>query len=342
MVRVAVAVGLCALALAGCAGDEPDPEPAAVGLAPHELNWVRRFAEWGDDFAQALGDARAAQDLALAGGDRGFALRALRPVRECARMLDRRLPEAPTERLRAEARTLDRTCGAYARFARAQSESLRGDPGLALARADQAGTQAGELLRSVYAGIGGLLRDNRVLPRRRGGRESRVDPRYSRLATDLAYEAVEVRCWAAHEWPDVMRERDAFSNGYLNVHETLGFAWPEDARAHLAPEVCESLDRFSLEGRGVATKELATAVVVLAHEIGHLRAQAAAEAEVECRAVQEARGLARRLGADAAEADALVRLYWRDVYPSNDALYHSTQCHPGGYLDLDPADPRWP
>jgi hypothetical protein len=80
----------------------------------------------------------------------------------------------------------------------------------------------------------------------------------------------------------------------------------------------------------------------LAHEVGHLRAPGATEAEVECRAVQEARGVARSLGASAAEADRLVRTYWRDVYPRIDSLYHSTQCHPGGYLDLDPANPRWP
>jgi hypothetical protein len=335
-----VAVALCALALAACGGDEP--EAAGPGLSADEVRWVRAFAAWGDDVGQAVGDARAAHEEALAGGDRGFAAQALRPVRDCAASLERAVPAAPTSRLRAARRLLVRTCGAYARFADAQAASLRGDPGGPLLRAEAAQTRAEELLLTVYQGVGSLLRDNRTLPRTRGGGESRVDPLYSRLGGELAYEHVEVRCWSEAEWPDVIRERSAFSNGYLNVHATLGFAWPDDRRAHLAPEICEALDRFSLERDGAGAEEVATAVVVLAHEVGHLRASSAAEAEVECRAIQEARGLARRLGADAAEADELVELYWKDVYPDTDALYHSTQCHPGGYLDLDPANPRWP
>jgi hypothetical protein len=237
---------------------------------------------------------------------------------------------------------LERTCGAYSRFADAHAASLRGAPGGPLLRAEAAEARAEELLLTVYQGVGSLLRDNRVLPRTRGGRESRVDPLYSRLGGELAYDRVEVRCWSEAEWPDVIRERSAFSNGYLNVHETLGFAWPDDRRAHLAPEICSALDRLSLEGAGAGTKEVATAVVVLAHEVAHLRAGRATEAEVECSAIQEARGLARRLGADAAEADELVDLYWEEVYPATDLLYHSPQCYSGGYLDLDPADPRWP
>jgi hypothetical protein len=340
MGRRVVAIALCALALAACGGDEP--EVAGAGLSAEEVRWVRAFAAWGDDIGQAVGDARAAHEEALAGGDRAFFTQALRPVRNCSSSLDGAVPAAPTARLRAARRLLERTCGAYARFADAQAASLRGDPGGPLLRAEAAQTRAEELLLTVYQGVGSLLRDNRTLPRARGGDRSRIDPLYSRLGGDLAYERVEVRCWSEDEWLDVIRERSAFSNGYLNVHATLGFAWPDDRRAHLAPEICAALDRLSLDGEGVGSEEVATAVVVLAHEVGHLRASSAAEAEVECRAMQEARGLARKLGADAAEADALVELYLKDVYPETDALYHSTQCHPGGYLDLDPASPRWP
>lgn len=332
---------LGALLLAGCGGGD-EPEEAAPGLTSDEVRWVRAFAAWGDDIAQAVGDARVAYEQVLAGGDQTFFVLALRPVRECADSLERAVPAAPTTRLRAAARLLERTCTAYERFARAQAESLRGDPGAALLRAESAETRADELLLTAYQGVGGLLRDNRALPVKRGGPGSRIDPLYSRLGRDLAYEPVEVRCWSKDEWPYVIRERRAFSNGYLNVHETLGFAWPDDRRAHLAPRICDALDAFSLDGETDDREALATALVVLAHEVGHLRANAAAEAEVECRAIQESRGLARQLGANAAEADELVDLYLREVLPESDSVYRSPDCRPGGYLDLDPADPEWP
>jgi hypothetical protein len=335
-----VAIVLGALLVAGCGGDEP--EEAAPGLTRDEVRWVRAFAAWGDDIAQAVGDARAAYEQVLAGGDQTFFVLAQRPVRECAESLERTVPEAPTTRLRAAARLLERTCTAYERFARAQAESLRGDPGAALLRAESAETRADELLLTAYQGVGGLLRDNRALPVARGGAGSRIDPLYSELGRDLAYEPVEVRCWSKDEWAYVIRERRAFSNGYLNVHETLGFAWPDDRRAHLAPRICAALDRFSVDDDAGDKRALATALVVLAHEIGHLRANAAAEAEVECRAIQEARGLARKLGADAALADELVDLYLREVLPEADSVYRTPECRPGGYLDLDPADPEWP
>jgi hypothetical protein len=130
------------------------------------------------------------------------------------------------------------------------------------------------------------------------------------------------------------------------VHETLGFAWPDDRRAHLSPRICADLDAMSLRRErpsgGAAQRRIATALVVLVHEIVHLRAESAAEAEVECRAIQEARAAAVSLGADADYAGELVELYWDEVYGENDPVYYSSECRAGGYLDLDTADPRWP
>lgn len=308
---------------------------------------MRAFAGWGEELGAAQTEAQEAHAQGvLGGGDPAGFVRALRLVRECADSLDRRLPEAPSGRLREVAALLVRACRSYGRYAEAQADTLRGDPGAALLRAQDAVADADELLLRVFARVGGLLRDNRPLPRTRGGDASRLDPLYSRIGSRIAYEPVEVRCWSESEWRDVIRERSAFSNGYLNVHETLGFAWPDDRRAHLAPRVCADLDRLSLRGDqpdgGTPQRRIATAVVVLVHEIVHLRAESAAEAEVECRAVQEARAAARALGADAAYAGELVGVYWRDVYPENDALYRSAECRPGGYLDSDPTDPAWP
>jgi hypothetical protein len=282
----------------------------------------------------------------LAGGDPAGFVRALRRLRECEDSLDRALPEPPSGRLREVAEMLAHACRDYSRYADAQADTLRGDPGAALLRAQDAVSNADELLLRVYARIGGLLRDNRPLPRRRGGDDSRVDPLYSGIGTRIAYERVEVRCWSQSEWRDVIRERSAFSNGFLDIHATLGFAWPDDRRAHLSPRVCTDLDALSVRGdrpsAGDAQRRIATAVVVLVHEVVHLRAESAPEEEVECRALQEARAAARALGADADYAGELVELYWREVYPENDSVYRSSYCRPGGYLDFDPADPRWP
>jgi hypothetical protein len=336
---------LLALVLAGCAGGAADTPTA--GLSRAELDWVRAFAGWGETLNNAQADAREAHEQGvLAGGDPAVFVQALRRLGACEASLDRDVPEPPSERLREVEEMLVSACRAYRRYADAQAATLRGNPGGALLRAAEAGADADELLLQVYARIGGLLRDNRALPRRRGGKGSRVDPLYSRIGTRIAYERVEVRCWSESEWRDVIRERSAFSNGYLNVHETLGFAWPEDRRAHLSPRICADLDALSLERErpsgGEAQRRIATALVVLVHEIVHLRAESAAEAEVECRAIQEARAAAQSLGADADYAGELVELYWDEVYGENDPVYYSSDCRAGGYLDLDPADPRWP
>jgi hypothetical protein len=340
-----VAATLIALTLAGCAGGSADVPDA--GLSRAELDWLGRFAAWGEELGDAQTDAQDAHEQGvLAGGDPTSFVQALRRLRACEDSLDRDVPDPPTERLREVADMLARACGSYRRYADAQAAALRGNPGAALLRAAQAGADADELLLRVYARLGGLLRDNRPLPRRRGGEDSRIDPLYSRIGTRIAYERVEVRCWSESEWRDVIRERSAFSNGYLNVHETLGFAWPEDRRAHLSPRICADLDGLSLRRErpsgGAAQRRIATAVVVLVHEIVHLRAESAAEGEVECRAIQEARGAAQSLGADADYAAELVELYWDEVYGENDRVYYDAECRPGGYLDLDPADPRWP
>ena len=308
---------------------------------------MRAFAGWGETLNSAQADARLAHEQSvLAGGDTTGFVRALRRLGACEDSLDRDVPEPPSERLREVEEMLVSACRAYRRYADAQTASLRGNPGAALLRAAEASADADELLLRGYARLGGLLRDNRALPRRRGGEGSRVDPLYSRLGTRIAYERVEVRCWSESEWRDVIRERSAFSNGYLNVHETLGFAWPEDRRAHLSPRICADLDALSVEGErpsgGDAQREIATALVVLVHEIIHLRAESAPEDEVECRAIQEARAAAASLGVDADYAGELVELYWDEVYGENDRVYFSEDCRAGGFLDLDPADPRWP
>jgi hypothetical protein len=57
--------------------------------------------------------------------------------------------------------------------------------------------------------------------------------------------------------------------------------------------------------------------------------------------VQRDAQLARTLGATAQQAVALARQYWREIYPQMPDAYRSTDCAPGGPLDLGLPDPPW-
>lgn len=86
------------------------------------------------------------------------------------------------------------------------------------------------------------------------------------------------------------------------------------------------------------------ALQTLAHESFHLWG-ARAEAKAECYGMQNIWFVASRLGASAAQAQALGAWYWRVLYPSRrtDApTYWSAECRNGGKLDLRPASALWP
>jgi hypothetical protein len=82
------------------------------------------------------------------------------------------------------------------------------------------------------------------------------------------------------------------------------------------------------------------AVHVLTHETMHM-AGSTDEAVTECRAMQRDAAMARRLGADPKDADALAVRYWREVYPRMSDNYRSPSCAPGGALDEHLPDPPW-
>jgi hypothetical protein len=76
-------------------------------------------------------------------------------------------------------------------------------------------------------------------------------------------------------------------------------------------------------------------VVVFAHEIGHTLI-GSNEAATECWAVQRAKTVARVLGASAATATEVGRVYLREHYPKLPPDYQSAECYDGGALDLAP------
>jgi hypothetical protein len=101
--------------------------------------------------------------------------------------------------------------------------------------------------------------------------------------------------------------------------------------AHIRRKLCRSLSRLTHD-RGAGGSDEAQAVKVLAHESFHLRG-VKNEAAAECYALQYVTPTARRLGASGANAQRFHELDVR-AYPLAPAKYRSSECRPGGALDL--------
>jgi hypothetical protein len=285
--------------------------------------------------------------LAILGGDDRLRARideALRPIRECSKSLREDVGEVPTQRFEAGYALIGRACKGFETSADAFERSLStDDPSAALQEIDAANTEAVDLVVRAGRLIEARLTANRPLPRLGGDSEvSRVEPRFSRIGSELAHKQVEVRCWSESEWPRVVGEWGA----YIGTYDIGAFAQPDTDRASLAPETCRALVDFAYERErpesGDALDEMAYAVGVLAHESEHLLSPAGSEAETECYGMQEIRRVARLLGADASYADRLARRYWFELYPSEPADYKSGECVNGRSLDANPQSSRWP
>lgn len=165
--------------------------------------------------------------------------------------------------------------------------------------------------------------------------QSRVEPVLGRVASSLAGRAVEVRCWSAADWPRVTA---------LDPVQTGGFADLSAGTVNLPPSVCGPLDvlAYSATHRFVsATWEQIAAVHVLAHEAAHLGEAGGSESRAECDAVQTTERAAYWLGVDASYARWMASLDWTHLYPRLPASYRTTDCRPGGPLDLHLAE-GWP
>jgi hypothetical protein len=96
-------------------------------------------------------------------------------------------------------------------------------------------------------------------------------------------------------------------------------------------DMCTKLRRVTRDAGAEGFAE-AQAVEVLAHESFHLRG-VKNEAAAECYAVQFVARVARKLGATTANAEELRRFALK-AYLRHPAQYVSSQCRPGGALDL--------
>ena len=88
-------------------------------------------------------------------------------------------------------------------------------------------------------------------------------------------------------------------------------------------------------------RETVMALDVLAHESWHLRG-VIDEAETECRSLQTIAWTAQRLGATAAQGDAMALAQYTGAYLELPEAYHSGACTAGGALDMRPGDERFP
>lgn len=174
--------------------------------------------------------------------------------------------------------------------------------------------------------------------------ESRVEPRFSAVATNLARRTVEVRCWSVTDWRRLDAEWRAYVgtglegwNGYVSKHARH--------RLHLHPSVCARLVALTYKGYRPRTRAgrvaLASALLTIAHEAQH-SAGISSEVVAECNGLQRIRPVARMLGATKDFAAVLARVAWLYVYPRQPAEQRSANCRNGGTLDINKRTAIWP
>jgi hypothetical protein len=316
---------------------------------PAELAWLEKLGSWDTRLLRGLQSAarvettpRLAQKLMKRDG-RTVVLhsRALEPAGSCAADLTTTVGAPPTARLHRAFDTFRLACKHLQRFHGAITLAINGqDSEIGKARTEGK-RAAGLLLAADQMLPPGEVRSLPVIAGDVG--QSRLEPRFGRVASALAGKQLEVRCWSGADWPRLIREESSYTDGKLGAN-TLGFAGIGGTRVNLGPAVCDGLVDLAYR-RARPTDEagqlmLAAAVVTLSHEPQH-SIGIALESAAECNAIQLANGTAIKLGASPAYAAALVRTYWRH-YEEELPAYRSSECRRGGKLDLGRADSIWP
>jgi hypothetical protein len=166
--------------------------------------------------------------------------------------------------------------------------------------------------------------------------KSRKDPRYARVAAEVAGTARSVFCWNTVDWSILQKAFDESAiGGYVD------YAKPKQIA--LAPSVCARLDGLAYrKPPALPTTKTAAAVLVFAREIEETRGYVNA-AQATCYALQMVPAASELLGASPAAGKRLGKLaakwYKRPNVPYG---AWSVQCHDGGTLDLDRRNKHWP
>lgn len=298
-----------------------------------ELRWLDRFARWEPALHRAANSVFASID----DGEPGEARSAAKPFARCAQELPVGTP--PSKRLTTFAKHIRATCASMHRAVRIATAAGAYGTGSRERRVDFELEQAGRGLTAAHGML--PLGARRRLPVR-GGRTavSRVEPHFSRAASEVAEAEAEVRCWSAADWRRLTSQATRLGHGGNDV---LGFVvGPGGSRIHLSPELCSALVLTVYgEPRGHAARVRAgEALLALAHEAQHA-AGVANEAKATCYALQTVTELAYALKLRKPLIERLVDRYWRQAsrLPPE---YRSSECRDGGKLDLTPNDDVWP
>lgn len=298
-----------------------------------ELRWLDRYARWEPVLYRTADHVFAVVE----DGGRRAARSAAKPFARCVRELP--MGPAPSTRLASFAKQIQRTCAAIQRAVRVATATGAYGTGSRDRRVDFELEQA---RRSLAAAHGMLpLGARRELPVR-GGRTavSRVEPHFTRAASEAGEVDVEVRCWAEADWRRLISQSIRLGHGGKDV---LGFVvGPGGSRIHLSPELCSALV-LTVYGAPRTDEEqvrAGEALLALAHEAQH-SAGVADEAKATCFALQTVTELAYALKLRKPLIERLVERYWRHANELP-RQYRSKQCRDGGKLDLSPGDDTWP
>jgi hypothetical protein len=244
----------------------------------------------------------------------------------------------PSTRLREVVQATADACERYEIAAAKLAESGREGPlppevYLGLQQIEQAD-------RALDRSIVGLSREIVPLPLLdRPARQSRIQIRYSYVASRLEAEQVTVRCYDGEDWRREVGQRGR------RPGRIAGFVESHSVSGNLAPAICRRLDDLTYRRRRPRDLEgrvfLAAAVATLAHEAQHA-VGIGKESRAECRGMQRIRAVARALGASPDYASGLAEAYWQYAYPVLPPPYRHPECGPGGKLDLHPRSPAWP
>jgi hypothetical protein len=350
---------LAAVSLAvGCAVSSRPVEGHVLGAGAEsgsrattaEIRWLQKLGTWDTRLLRGLQSAarvettpRLAQKLMKRDGKTVVLhSRALEPAGSCDADLTTKVGTPPTTRLRRAFDTFSVACRHLQRFHGAITAAIEQGQNSEMGKAQaEAKRAAGLLLTADQMLPPGEVRSLPVVAGE--AEQSRLEPRFGRIATALAGKELEVRCWSGADWHHLMREERAYTHGKLGS-STLGFAGIGGTRVNLGPAVCDGLVDLAYRRARPADEAgqlmLAAAVVTLSHEPQHSTG-IADESVAECNAIQLANETTVKLGASPAYAAALVRTYWRH-YGEELPAYRSSECRKGGKLDLGHADSIWP
>jgi hypothetical protein len=144
---------------------------------------------------------------------------------------------------------------------------------------------------------------------------------------------------------DVRVNCQTLTGSTLDMGRELGWvAWGPDGKPEhktlIKHQQCNDLQSYLDSKKQHPSAEQVVAVHVLTHESMHM-AGFTSEAVAECYATQHDTQMAELLGASPEAAHELAVRYWKTVYPRMPDAYVTSDCRPGGSLDLHLPDAAW-